>query len=104
MWTSPSKLIFSILVFTSACSALDLRVLPEFYRPDPFGGVVEADRSAPPPPSKILRMRVARNGYASSHLVIEGIKSSDEYSLDIEFPLPVETYREWFHFNKPDQR
>ena len=49
-------------------------------------------------------MRVARNGYASSHLVIDGIKSSEEYSLDMSFHCLSTSYREWFHFNKPDQR
>ena len=30
--------------------------------------------------------------------------SRRQYSLDMSFPLPVDVYREWFHFNKPDQR
>ena len=102
MWTSPGKLTFLILIAT-LCRALDLRALPEFYRPDPFGGVVEADRTPSLPSSKIIRITAARNGYASTHLVIDGLKSSDEYSLDMSVPLPFEIYREWFHFNKPDQ-
>ena len=75
----------------------------EFYRPDPFGGIIEADRS-PSAASRNLRIRAARNSYASAHIVVDGITTPGEYSLEIDCPLPVEVYREWFHFNKPDQR
>ena len=78
-------------------------MLSEFYRPDPFGGIIEADRS-PSAASRNLRIRAARNSYASAHIIVDGITTPGEYSLEIDCPLPVEVYREWFHFNKPDQR
>jgi len=47
--------------------AQSLRVLSEFQRVDPFGEVVPVDRT--PQPREILSPGVARNGFASFHIV-----------------------------------
>ena len=48
--------------------AQTLRVLSEFQRVDPFGEVVPVDRT--PQPREILSPEVARNAFASFHLVV----------------------------------
>ena len=45
MWISSLRLLASLLLSGIAALALEVRVLPEFFRPDPFGNVVEPDRS-----------------------------------------------------------
>jgi hypothetical protein len=96
------RLTLIVVSASTLCSGLDLRALPEFYRPDPFGGIVEADRPAASPWSNVIRFRAARNSFASAH-VVAGVSPLSEYSLDVTSPFPVDVYREWFHFNKPDQ-
>ena len=103
MSISRSKLFLLIGANAAVCCGLDLRALPEFYRPDPFGGIVEPDRVASSPWSNVVRLSAARNSYASTHLVA-GVNPSATYTLDVNFSLPAEVYREWFHFNKPDKR
>lgn len=98
------------LALANCCLALDLRALPEFFRPDPFGGVVAIDRNGAQPvgaqpvgaqPVQSIHLRAARAGYVSFHLVA-GVAPGQQYRLSVDFPLPVDVYREWFHFNKPD--
>jgi len=88
------------LVCAGGCSALDLRALPEFFRPDPFGAVVASDRQGAQQLHQ-LHLRAARAGYVSFHLVAD-VEPGQQYQLSVDFPLPVDVYREWFHLNKPD--
>ncbi|MEP6536050.1 MAG: hypothetical protein ABJF23_12065 [Bryobacteraceae bacterium] len=79
-----------------------MRVLPEFSRPDPVNGIVAIDS----PGSKsadAVHITAARAGYASFHLVAK-LDRPSEYEISLDFPLPADAYREWFHFNTPDQK
>src|SRR5262245_17634914 len=87
--------------------AAELVTLPEFLRPDPFGGVVGADggRAAPQPErrdvGRPLALRAARGGYASFHLVVKLARPGPyQLALELEDPgrrLAVDLFREWFH-------
>ncbi|MEO7145846.1 MAG: hypothetical protein ABI165_20315 [Bryobacteraceae bacterium] len=92
------------LLFAGQCLALELRGLPEFFRPDPFGGIVECDRAGATWLDTV-KLTAARGGYASFHLsATNGDGDMRESELSVEFPLPADIYREWFHFNAPDRR
>jgi len=81
---------------------MDLQALPEFSRPDPLGGIVAVDG----PGSKfaaVVQVTAARGGYASFHLIAKLDRPAD-YEVSINFPLTVDVYREWFHFNTPDKK
>jgi Domain of unknown function (DUF4091) len=88
------------LVLAGGCAALDLRALPEFFRPDPFGGVVQIDRKGAQQ-LHAIHLKAARAGYVSFHLIAE-VAQGQPYQLSVDFPAPVDVYREWFHLNKPD--
>jgi hypothetical protein len=102
MWISTSRIAAIAFAFTALCPGIELRGLPEFLRPDPFGSVVETDRAG----SKFvdaIRVSAARGGYASVHLVAK-VDTAAEYEVSVNFPLAVDLYREWFHFNTPDKK
>ncbi|HLJ16279.1 MAG TPA: hypothetical protein VKV15_17400 [Bryobacteraceae bacterium] len=90
------------LLFGSQCLALELRALPEFFRPDPFGGIVESDREGAAWLDSV-KITAARGGYASFQVSVTTAGDS-ECQVSIEFPLTTEIYREWFHFNTPDKK
>lgn len=83
-----------------------LLALPEFIRPDPFGGIVRADRSAAPAAdgfhkSASLSLECARGGYASFHLVVQTARPGD-YKVDLHLSdragkIQIDLFREWFH-------
>jgi hypothetical protein len=56
------------LLSAAALHAQSLDIYPEFRRVDPFGAVVAADRALAP--REILSPAVARNGFASFHIVV----------------------------------
>ncbi len=60
----------AVCVFCLWASAqpIQLRIYSEFQRVDPFGRIVEADRALRP--REILSPAVARNGFASFHVVV----------------------------------
>src|SRR5499433_513948 len=64
----------------------DLEASSEYSRPDPFGGIVEADRdkdqkrNADEADLKAIQLRAARNGYVSFHLMVK-IPQGGPYSL-----------------------
>ena len=97
-----SRLLVAIFAVAAGCSALDLRALPEFFRPDPFGGIVESDREGAGW-LHAIKAQAARGSYASFHVVVEG-GAAGECSLSLDFPLPADTYREWFHLNTGDRK
>ena len=72
-------------------------IYPEFRRVDPFGGVVAADRALEP--REILSPAVARNGFASFHIVVS-VPSKESYLLYVATnPLTacrVALYKEHF--------
>lgn len=100
MWNSRSSLL--ALIFASQSGALELRALPEFFRPDPFGSIVESDRQGATWLNSI-KLAAARGGYASFHLVVTA-RDKSPLRLSIQSPLTADVYREWFHFNTPDRK
>jgi hypothetical protein len=91
-----------VLLLAATCQAQQPRALQECFRPDPFGGIVESDRQGAGW-LKQVNLKAARGSYASFHLVISK-KASADYKLSVRFPLAVDVYREWFHFNTPDKK
>ena len=82
-----------------------LVALPEFVRPDPFGGIVAPDRRPGAAPLTAISLRGARGGYVSFHLAVE-VPDGGEYTLSLEPPgngIEAEVYREWFHFTDSDR-
>jgi len=82
--------------------AQSVDIYPEFRRVDPFGEVVAADRGLEP--REILSPAVARNGFASFHIVVSA-PQKESYLLYVAVnPLNacrVAVYRE--HFVKTSQ-
>ncbi len=75
-----------------------LEAWPEYLRPDPFGGIVAADRAATPTP---LDLAGPRNGYVSFHLIVN-LPRGGPYTLDFRLPQPsgnldARLFREWHH-------
>ncbi len=86
-----------LLCAVQLAAEASLRVLPEFQRPDPFGGIVAADSSGE---KHELALSGARGGYVSFHLAAK-LPVPGEYSLTLdtrEAGLEVRLFREWFHF------
>lgn len=87
-----------------------LQALPEFLRPDPFGGIVTADRGQ----SNLLgsvydrhhavALEGGRGGYVSFQLVVSSAKPAG-YTLSVRFTGPVQAdlFREWFHYTLPQK-
>ena len=83
-----------------------LSALPQFLRPDPFGGVVPADRAAAAAAGDFQKgnrvsLECARRSYASFHLIVETARPG-EYNLDLHLNdrtgmVQADLYREWFH-------
>ena len=83
-----------------------LSALPQFLRPDPFGGIVRADKNAAPAADGFqkgnsLTLECARGGYASFHLIVQTARPGD-YSLDLRLnvragKIQLDLFREWFH-------
>lgn len=99
MWNLRSSLVL-LLLWVGWCQATELRALPEFFRPDPFGGIVASDRSGATTLDAV-RLTAARGSYAAFHLIAKTEKPQT-CRLSLRFPLSVDLYREWFHFNAPD--
>ncbi len=83
-----------------------LEALPEYLRPDPFGGLVAVDSSPGAAPPKTLRLTGARAGYLSFHLVVKAPEGDYRLGLQLADPsgrLQVDAYREWFHFTDSEK-
>lgn len=86
---------------------LQIKVQSEFTRTDPFGKIVASDRSlnAQTTTSRTHRIRAARNGYASFHLVVKA--SPGPYSIAVRFPklpgLQTDLFKTWYHLLIADQ-
>jgi len=92
------KLPAALLMVASAC-AQTVDIYSEWSRPDPFGGVVAADRGWKR--REVLSPAVGRNGWASFHIVVS-VPPKESYLLYV-IPNPVSAcrvalYRE--HFTK----
>lgn len=75
-----------------------LEGLPEYLRPDPFGGVVRVDGGGAGAFRKAIELAGARGGYVSFHLVVK-MPEGGAYTLSLVCP-GAELYREWFHFTE----
>src|SRR5436305_9325552 len=88
-----SLLIACLSITISTATAANLRSLPEFFRPDPFGSIVEADNHSATW-SNTVQLQAARAGYISSHLIFE---TQGQYELSFRSPFPAELYRDCDH-------
>ena len=89
----------------SQAAGAGLEALPEFFRPDPFGEVVRADRGGGLGAFRNgVALQAARGGYVSFHLLAK-VPESGPYTLSLSFPEAVkaELFREWFHFTERDK-
>jgi hypothetical protein len=91
-----------LLSFACVCSAAELLVLPEHMRPDPFGKVVDADRTPGAAPAGKIFLESARAAFVSCHLVVN-IAQKAAYRLEVlpfaeSSGLQAELYREWYHY------
>lgn len=93
MWNSFVRLLF----FAALCHAAELRLLPEYLRPDPFGTVVQPDRAGGPFPA---RLTAARGGFVSVQIVATSPRPAS-LTLSVASPFPADLYREWFHRTQP---
>ena len=95
-------------------AAATLEALPEFLRPDPFGGIVKPDQGGERLRSSLYgaHHRVAlkgwRGGYVSFQMVVKS-PAPATYSLDVSMADPThkiqtDLFREWFHFTDSDKR
>ncbi|MCW5980608.1 MAG: DUF4091 domain-containing protein [Bryobacteraceae bacterium] len=95
-------LLISLAVCLSGAQRLpsaSLELLPEFLRPDPFGGIVAPDRGSARAQAPLI---AARGGYVSFHLVVK-LPDGGPYSLDLKLTgrnLQVDVFREWFHLTR----
>jgi hypothetical protein len=100
--------VLAILAAASAAAGT-LEALPEYLRPDPFGGIVAADRAAGGAGFlKSVRLEAARGGYVSCHLVVK-LPEKGPYRLRVEFAradrnVQADLFREWFHRHRADKR
>ena len=84
-----------------------LEILPEYRRPDPFGGILAADATARPAGFETrVTLETARANYVSCHLVAK-LPAGGSYALRLEpeagSPLAPELFREWFHLRESDK-
>ena len=90
------KLALLPLLAGVAC-AQSIEIYSEFQRPDPFGGIVRADRATRP--REILSPAVPRNGHASFHIAVS-VPGKESYLLYVATnPLDacrVTVYKEHF--------
>ena len=103
-----SLAVCSVWLLVNASLAAELAALPEWLRPDPFGGIVAADKNPANAQAGFhtvknpLSVAGARGGYLSFHLVVQMPEGGD-YQLAVNLQdrtgkLQLDLYREWFHF------
>lgn len=96
-------IVVTLLFLSPACCrASDMLILSSYNRPDPFGGIVASD--APQASwNHAIHLSAARGGYVSFQLVVKSNSPCSGCKLSVESKQPVDVYREWFHFDKPDK-
>jgi|SRR5579872_902746 len=83
---------------------VELVAVDEYLRPDPFGGIVTADQAGMSGFVREVKLQSARGGYASFHLVVK-LARPGPYSLTLRMAgLPVDLFREWFHFTTSEKK
>lgn len=95
-----SKLAAVALVLVTVAAAQDLKLSAESRRPDPFGGIVAADRAGGAGLGDSLRLASARGNYVSCHLAVL-LPNGGDYQLRVSVPprsgFEAGLFREWFH-------
>lgn len=109
MHNSGNRFIFCSLMYAVVsivalcfCATAQILTLPENLRPDPFGGVVAADRTAGVTAGRSIVLEGARAAFVSCHIVAK-LAQPGAYTVEVRpftptSGLQVELYREWFHF------
>ncbi|HCC58852.1 MAG TPA: hypothetical protein DEQ47_16650 [Solibacterales bacterium] len=102
MWQKAAVGTLALWCSALGCGGATLTALPEHLRPDPFGGIVAADRVAGAAPARELTLEAARGGYASCHLLVS-LSETGPYrlawkTLPAATGVEVKLFREWFHF------
>ena len=80
-------------------AAPGLGVLPEHVRADPFGGMIEADRSGVSAPARSITLEGTRAAYVSCRIVVS-VPEGEAFRLEIASfgtGLEADLYREGFH-------
>ena len=93
------RLPLLLLALAGALTAQSVEIYSEFSRIDPFGEIVAADRGGPP--RETLSPAVARNAWASFHVVVSTPPNTTYFLYVVPNPLNacrVELYKE--HFEK----
>jgi hypothetical protein len=112
-FTAPLIFLLFVAISGQGLLAADLEALPGFLRPDPFGGIVAADRSGTNLASSIygtqrrITISGCRGGYVSFQLIVK-LASPGDYRVDVAIPdrtskVQIDLYREWFHFTDSDR-
>ncbi len=101
------------LPFPGQDQTVQLEASSEYSRPDPFGGIVEADRGKNEKPNaneaglKAVQLQAARNGYVSFYLTAKR-PQGDPYSLSISFQkLPdvqIDLFKAWYHLQRANKK
>lgn len=102
VFTSLRVLVASVLLGSTISFAAKLEALSEWSRPDPFGEIIAADRPGAAWLDSV-HVKAARGGYVSFQLVVRS-QPEQAGQVTVEFPLPVDLYREWFHQHAQDHR
>ncbi len=106
------RLIFVTLASLITCMAFgaELSILPEFARPNPFGGVLAVDSTPGRKGSDAktpYQATTARGAYVSFHLVVN-LPAGGDYELSVQITDPtdkleVDLFREWFHLTRSER-
>jgi len=115
MRRTQSQLFLVLFLFLPGYSlaAVSLEALPEFLRPDPFGGIVAPDQGGAQLRSVLydghhrVTLKSWRGGYVSFQLLVKST-APGAYSLTIALNDPghkiqTDLFREWFHFTDSDK-
>jgi hypothetical protein len=90
------------LAAASLCAGANLTALPEHLRSDPFGAIVEPDRTGGAVPTAEVVFESPRAAYVSCHLMVT-VPQGGNYELELQpflaaSGIQAELYREWFHY------
>jgi len=106
-------LVAMALPFPREYQVVQLEASSEYSRPDPFGGIVEADRGKDQKRNtneaklNAIQLQAARNGYVSFHLTVK-MPNGGPYSLSVSFQkqsdIQIELLKTWYHLQRADKK
>src|SRR5512132_2186455 len=99
--------VFPAIPLCAQPAAIQLEAADEYWRPDPFGGIVAADGASTGSFRRSISLAGARGGYVSFHLVVK-TPAPGAYSISLRFDddaagVQTDLFREWFHFTESDR-